>query len=152
MIESEDPTSSIGFFIVRVSSIFSELRVDSRRDAHVSHLYQLSDFFKIWQISYPDGVSVYGVMTPIIFNGTDVFGFRTGQGYSISLLIDREQSSYQNSSEYGSLVSNKYDYCGSQLPPTSTPCYPTDYDCVNTHMIGDPAYGGGHYRYGTSTP
>jgi hypothetical protein len=107
--------------------------------AHTSDQYTLGDFFNIWKVSYPNGVSVNGINSPIIFNSTDILGFKVGQGHRLSLLIDRGQSTYQNSTAYGSLVLNQYDYCSAGA--TSPPCYPT--------AAGDPYYGGQTYPYGT---
>jgi len=108
--------------------------------AHITDQYTLGDFFNIWKVSYPNGVSVNGVTSPIIFNATDVLGFKSGQGHTLSVLIDRGQSASQNYTSGGSLPLNQYDYCNSQLG-NAPPCYPT--------AGGDPFYGGQTYPYGT---
>ena len=106
--------------------------------ASVSNQYTLGAFFTIWQVTYPNGVSVNGVTSPIIFNRTDIFGFKTGQGHTLSLLIDRGQPTSQNSTEDGSLDLTHYDYCNAQS--MGAPCSPT--------AAGNPQYPNG-YPYGT---
>ena len=106
--------------------------------ASVSNQYTLGAFFTIWKVTYPSGVSVDGVNHPVIFNGTDILGYRIGQGHTLSLLIDRGQTTYQNSTAYGSLDLMPYDYCNAQS--TLAPCSPT--------AGGNPQYPGG-YPYGT---
>ena len=108
----------------------------------VSNQYTLDAFFTIWKVTYPNGVSVNGVTSPIIFNSTDIFGFKVGQGHTLSLLIDKGQSTYQNSTAYGSLDLVRYDYCRAGL--ATAPCYPT----ASSSTQGDPQYAGG-YPYGT---
>lgn len=104
----------------------------------ITNQYTLDAFFTIWRVTYPGGVNVNGVTSPIIFNSTDILGFKTGQGHTLSLLIDKGQSTYQNSTVYGSLDLTHYDYCDAQL--TGPPCSPT--------ATGDPQYPGG-YSYNT---
>ena len=104
----------------------------------VSNQYTLGAFFTIWQVTYPNGVNVNGVTSPIVFNRTDIFGFKTGPGHTLSLLIDRGQSTYQNSTEDESLDLTHYDYCSAQS--TGAPCSPT--------ATGNPQYPNG-YPYGT---
>jgi hypothetical protein len=108
----------------------------------VSSQYTLDAFFKIWKVTYPNGVSISGVNSPISFDSTSIFGFKIGQGHTLSLLIDKGQSTYQNSTAYGSLDLTHYDYCKTGL--TSPPCYPTG----SNSQFGDPQYPGG-YPYGT---
>ncbi len=110
--------------------------------AHTTDQYTLGDFFNIWKVSDPNGVSVNGVTSPIVFNSTDVLGFRSGQGHTLSVLVDRGSSQYpnQNYTSGGALPLNQYDYCNSQLG-SAPPCSPT--------AGGDPFYGGQTYPYGT---
>jgi hypothetical protein len=108
--------------------------------AHITDQYTLGDFFNIWKVSYPNGVSVNGVTSPIIFNATDILGFKSGQGHTLSVLVDRRQSTSQNYTSGGALPLNQYDYCNSQLGGVP-PCSPT--------AGGDPYYGGQTYPYGT---
>ena len=108
--------------------------------AHVTDQYTLGDLFNIWKVSDPNGVSVNGVTSPIIFNSTDILGFKSGQGHTLSVLIDGGQSTAQNYTSGGALPLNQYDYCNSQLG-SAPPCSPT--------AGGDPFYGGQTYPYGT---
>jgi hypothetical protein len=104
----------------------------------VSNQYTLGAFFTIWRLSYPSGISVNGLNRPVILNSTDIFGFKTGQGHTLSLLIDRGQPTYRNSTVDESLDLVHYDYCTAQS--TGPPCSPT--------AGGDPQYPGG-YPYNT---
>jgi len=106
--------------------------------ASVSNQYTLDAFFTIWKVTYPNGVPVNGVNRPIVFNATDILGFKVGQGHTLSLLIDTGQPSYQNSTAYGALDLTRYDLCSAQS--TTAPCSPT--------ATGPPQYPGGH-PYGT---
>ena len=108
--------------------------------AHITDQYTLGDFFNIWKVSDPNGVAVNGITSPIIFNTTDILGFKTGQGHTLSVLIDKGQSTSKNYTLGGTLPLNQYDYCNSQLGPVP-PCSPT--------AGGDPYYGGQTYPYGT---
>ncbi len=105
----------------------------------VSSQYTLGAFFTIWGVSYPNGVSVNGVNRPLILNSTDIFGFKIGQGHTLSLLIDRGQPTYQNSTINLSFDLMRYDYCSAQSPQT-LPCSPS--------AGGNPQYPGG-YPYNT---
>jgi hypothetical protein len=104
----------------------------------VSSQYTLGAFFTIWQVTYPNGVSINGVTRPITLNSTDIFGFKIGQGHTLSLVIDKGMTSFQNFTVNTSLDMMRYDYCSSQS--TSSPCFPT--------ATGNPQYPGG-YPYGT---
>jgi hypothetical protein len=106
--------------------------------ASVSNQYTLDAFFTIWKVTYPNGVPVNGVDRPIIFNATDILGFKVGQGHRLSLLIDTGQPSYQNSTAYGALDLTRYDFCSTQS--SGAPCSPT--------AGGNPQYPGG-YPYPT---
>ena len=106
--------------------------------ASVSNQYTLDAFFTIWKVTYPNGVPVNGVDRPIIFNATDILGFRVGQGHRLSLLIDN-----QNSTAYGTLDLIRYDYCSAQS--TGAPCSPT---AGSSTAGANPQYPGG-YQYGT---
>lgn len=101
--------------------------------------YTLDNLFQIWKVTY-DTVSVNGVSRPIVFNGTDIFGYKVDQTHTLSLLIDERQSTYQNSTQYGSLVLNQFDYCSAAMQSVP-PCSPT--------AGGDPYYGGQPYPFGT---
>ncbi len=95
--------------------------------------YTLGQFFQIWSATYHT-VTVNGLAQPIIFNSTDILGFKADATHKVVLLVDGKPSS-----EYGSLVLNTLDYCSAAT--TGPPCSPT--------AVGDPAYGGQQYPYGT---
>ena len=104
----------------------------------VSSQYTLGAFFTIWEVTYSNGVNINGVTSPIILNTTDIFGYRTGQGHTLSMTIDKGRPSYQNSTVNTSLDLMRYDYCSTGA--TGLPC--------STTAPGDPQYPGG-YPYGT---
>lgn len=95
--------------------------------------YTLGDFFDIWNVTY-DSVSIGGVNHPIVFNSTDILGFKTDSTHKLVLLVDGASNS-----QFGSLVLNQYDYCSSSNSNVP-PCYPT---------AGAPSWNGGNYPYGT---
>ena len=107
----------------------------------LSNQYTLGAFFTIWRLTFPNGASVNGVDRPIIFNSTDILGFKIGQGHTLSLLIDRGQSTYQNSTQDGALDLTHYDYCSAQS--TGAPCSPTAPGATPQYPNGYP-YGTGH--------
>lgn len=108
-----------------------------------SDIYHLNDFFNVWKATPGySTVTVQGFGSrPVEFNQTDILGFNQDASHKLLFLVDG-----QNSTAYGNLVLNQYDYCNSGLPPTSTPCYPTDSGQTG---IANPYYGGGSYPYGT---
>jgi len=95
--------------------------------------YTLEQFFQIWNASYHT-VTVNRTQHPIVFNSTDILGFRADASHKIVLLVDGKPSS-----DYGFLVLNSLAYC-SAAPPIP-PCYPT--------AVSDPYYGGQPYSSGT---
>ena len=95
--------------------------------------YTLGQFFQIWSAT-DHTVTVNGQAQPIIFNSTDILGFKADATHKVVLLVDGKPSS-----EYASLVLNTLDYCSSAT--TGPPCSPT--------AVGGPAYGGQQYPYGT---
>ena len=111
--------------------------------ASTSDIYHLSDFFNVWAAT--PGYSTVNVpgfgQRPVIFNQTDILGFQPDQTHALLFLVDR-----QNSTAFGNLILNQYDYCYSGLPPNSAPCYPTD--ASQSGAISDPYYGGQSYPYG----
>ncbi len=96
--------------------------------------YTLDNFFQIWKVTYST-VDVNGANEPVVFNSSDILGYRTDTTHRIWLLVDGN-----NSTDYGSLVLNQLDYCSIALQGTR-PCSPT--------AGGDPYYGGRPYPYGT---
>jgi hypothetical protein len=95
--------------------------------------YTLGQFFQIWSAT-DHTVAVDGQARPIVFNSTDILGFKADATHKVVLLVDGKPSS-----EYASLVLNTLDYCSAAT--TGPPCSPT--------AVGDPAYGGQPYPYGT---
>ncbi len=110
--------------------------------AHISDNYTLGDFFRVWVATpYYSVVGVPGLGNrPVVFNSTDILGFRPDQTHTLSLLIDQGQSTYRNSTAYESQPLVPLDYCSVQLAST-LPCSQT--------AGGNPAWGGGSYPYGT---
>jgi hypothetical protein len=110
--------------------------------ARITDNYTLSDFFNVW-VATPSysTVNVPGLgARPVVFNSTDILGFRPDHTHTLSLLIDKGQSTYRNSTAFGSLPIVPLDYCSAQLG-SSPPCSLT--------AGGDPAWGGGSYPFGT---
>jgi hypothetical protein len=113
--------------------------------AHTTDTYTVSDFFNVWKAT-PSYGTIPAANTgglgplPVVFNSTNILGFRPDQTHTLSLLIDQGQSTYQNSTAYGSLPIVPLDYC-SAATGTSLPCSQT--------AGGDPFWGGGRYPYGT---
>jgi hypothetical protein len=99
--------------------------------------FTLGDFFNIWAATFAYAV-INNTKAPIVFNSTDILGFKTNQAHSLVLLVDGKQSS-----AYGSLVLNTLDYCNSSNSVSqSSPCYAT--------AQGNPYYGGSNgYTFGT---
>ena len=95
--------------------------------------YTLGNFFQIWSSTYHT-VTIDGTQHPIVFNSTDILGFKADATHKVVLLVDGKPSS-----EYNFLVLNTLDYCSAAT--TGPPCSPT--------AVGDPAYGGQQYPYGT---
>lgn len=102
----------------------------------VNSQYTLGDFFTIWDQTY-GSVTIGGTSHPIVFNNTDILGFKAGSGNRVTLIVDGNNST---SADYGSLVLKMYDYC-SASNGSIPPCSPT--------AAGDPAYGGKPYPFNT---
>ncbi len=96
--------------------------------------YTLGQFIQTWSATY-EHVTVNGSPHPIVFNSTDIMGFKADASHRVVLLVDGKPSS-----NYASLVLNPLDYCSavSTLPP----CYPTAGG-------SPPYYGGQEYPFGT---
>jgi len=99
--------------------------------------FTLGDFFNIWAATFAYAV-INNEKAPIVFNSTDILGFRTNQTHSLVLFVDGKESS-----AYGSLVLNELDYCdASNSLSQASPCYAT--------AQGSPYYGGqSGYTFGT---
>ncbi|TLX97200.1 MAG: hypothetical protein E6K96_03885 [Thaumarchaeota archaeon] len=103
--------------------------------------YTLSNFFQIWNDTDHLGhhIMINGVSHPIVFNKTDILGFKADGTHKIVLLVNG-----QVSSAYESLILDVLDYCSNsrgQIPP----CYPT----AGGAGGGDPAWDAVTYPYGT---
>lgn len=109
--------------------------------AEASGSWSLADFFTIWKFSCSVQPSqcpvVNGNSRPVVFNGTDILGFKTDATHQVTLLVDGAPSALG-----GSLDLEQYDYC-SAATASVPPCSPT--------AGGDPAWNGaaGSYPYGT---
>ena len=102
--------------------------------ASTSTQYTLDNFFQIWEVTY-NTVNVNGVNEPVVFNSTDILGYKVDTTHRIWLLVDGN-----NVTDNVSPVLNQLDYCNQALANVR-PCYPT--------AGGDPYYGGEAYPYGT---
>jgi len=105
--------------------------------ASISDTYTLGDFFKVWAAtpSY-SSVNVPGFgARPVVFNSSDILGFRSDQTHTLLLQVDG-----QNSTAYSGLQIVPLDYCSVALA-SKLPCSST--------AGGNPAWGGGTYPYGT---
>ncbi len=100
----------------------------------VNTQYTLGEFFRVWNATYQT-TTFNGAARPVIFNKTDILGFRTDSTHTVVLLVDGTPSS-----EYDSLNIVKYDYCNANIANVP-PCSPT--------AGGDPYYGGNPYPFGT---
>jgi hypothetical protein len=96
--------------------------------------YTLSDFFSVWSATYHT-VTFGGVQRPVVFNSTDILGFRANTTHRVVLLVDGRPSH-----AFGGLSLVPLDYCDSQNAHVS-PCYPT--------APGNPVYGPGTYPFET---
>ena len=94
--------------------------------------YTLGEFFQIWNSS-KGSIVINGTSYPIVFNATDILGFKADATHKVVILVDGNPST-----EYSSLILNQLDYCSAAS--VTPPCYPT--------AGGTPSYPGG-YPYGT---
>jgi hypothetical protein len=95
--------------------------------------YTLGDFFQVWKATYGYAM-INGAKHPVIFNSTDIFGFKADASHKVVLLVDGKTSN-----SYQSLILNDLDYCSNDSANVS-PCFPT--------APGGPYYGGLPYPYG----
>ncbi len=99
-------------------------------------VYTLSQFFDVWAQTYQYEI-FNGSHLPIVFNSTDILGYKVDSTHSLKLLVDGNESS-----AYGSLNLDQLDYCSlANSASSSSPCYDT--------AGGDPAWSPGAYPYGT---
>jgi hypothetical protein len=96
--------------------------------------YTLGDFFKIWNATYQT-ITLNGVQHPIVFNQTDILGYKADATHRVVLLVNGNPST-----AYGALSLVPLDYCNTQHANVP-PCYPT--------AGGNPSYGTGVYPYPT---
>jgi thiol-disulfide isomerase/thioredoxin len=127
-----------GYNVAASGSCFEPIHThDSSGIIHIesptNSVYTLGDFFLVWQATY-GYVTINGVQHPIVFNPTDILGFKTDSTHRIVLLVDGKPST-----AFDSLVLNQLDYCSAAS--TGPPCYPT--------ASGNPYYNGQPYPYGT---
>lgn len=99
--------------------------------------YTLGNFFQIWAATYAYA-SFNGSQRPIVFNSTDILGYKVNSSSTSLKLIVDGQVSTQN----GNLVLTTLDYC-STANSDSAPCQDT--------AAGNPSWDGGTaaYPYGT---
>lgn len=139
VINGQNVAVPAGVGIVKSGTCFQPVHThDASGVIHVespdtSTQYTLGEFFQIWNATY-HAVTINGANHPIIFNSTDILGFRADANHKVVLLVDGTPSS-----EYGSLVLNSLDYCSAST--TGPPCSPT--------AVGDPFYGGQQYPFRT---
>jgi len=135
----ENPVIEQGLASGGLNSCFEPLHTHD--DSGILHIesntnttYTLGDFFEVWSATYHT-VSIDGVAHPIVFNQTDILGFKADGSHQVVLLVNGKPSN-----AYGALSLVQLDYCNSanaQAPP----CYPT--------APGGPQYGSGGYPYPT---
>ncbi|MDV3277522.1 MAG: hypothetical protein LYZ69_03525 [Nitrososphaerales archaeon] len=102
--------------------------------AEATKNFTLGDFFTIWKYTYGT-VNFNGSSRPIVFNSTDILGYKTDATHQVVLLVDG-----RSSTAWGSLNLEQLDYCS--VNTTGPPCSPT--------AVGDPTWNGGSsYPYGT---
>jgi hypothetical protein len=99
-------------------------------EADTDQNFTLADFFQIWAATYAYAL-VNGTHEPIVFNSTDILGYKTNAKSTLTLLVDGVRSS-----AYETLVLNTLDYCGTSNPGTT--CYTAS---------GDPLWDGGQATY-----
>ncbi len=128
----------IGIVSTPISACFEPIHThDNSGIIHVesdntNQAYTLGNFFTIWNVTYGT-VSFINFQRPIIFNQTDILGFKNDSTHHVRLLVDNTTSP-----QYTSLNLVQYDYCNSANANVS-PCNPT--------ASGNPAYPNG-YPYG----
>jgi hypothetical protein len=82
--------------------------------------YTLSEFFQIWNATYAT-VSFAGSSHPIVFNSTDILGYKSDSTHKVELLVDGNVSN-----AWGNLVLNSIPYCDlANSQSSSSPCYVT---------------------------
>jgi len=137
-IENPSFETAGGYKVAVSGSCFEPLHThDSSGIIHIesgtNSPFTLGDFFRVWQATYGT-VAIDGSAHPIVFNPTDILGFKADATHEIVVLVDGKPST-----QFSSLVLNQLDYCDASS--TGPPCYPT--------AGGNPYYNGQTYPYGT---
>ncbi len=109
----------------------------------LSHNWTLGDFFSIWQYSCKVQSSscpvVNGTARPVVFNQTDILGFRADSTHTVSLLINGTANS-----SWGNLPLLHYAYCtssrASSFPCSSSAGGDPAWDCVSAASCGTYPY------------
>ncbi len=108
-------------------------------EANDKRNYTLGDFFAVWKATYGN-ITINGQIRPVVFNATDLFGFRVDRTHTIVVLVDGKKI---DQGSYLSLNLNSLDYCN------STNSISEDSPCYSSARDSDPYWGGETYPYGT---
>lgn len=138
VINGRNVTIPSGIGINDGGSCFEPLHADDSSgiihiESSTNTPYTLGDFFAVWKATY-GYITIDGVQHLIVFNPTDILGFKSDGTHRVVLLVDGKPST-----AFGSLVLNQLDYCSSSS--AGPPCYPT--------AVGNPYYDGQPYPYGS---
>jgi hypothetical protein len=91
--------------------------------AQANHNWTLADFFTIWHytcvLQPAQCPTLNGRTLPVIFNQTDILGFRSDSTHKLLLLVNGTSSG-----DWGNLNLEKYDYCNA-TNSNGPPCSPT---------------------------
>ena len=70
--------------------------------------YTIGQFFQVWAATYPT-VTVNGTTHPVIFNDTDILGFKADATHQVVLLVDGKPYT----GNFDGLILDNLDYCSS---------------------------------------
>ena len=109
--------------------------------------WTLSDFFSIWKFScsqaQADCPTVNGTSRPVVFNQTDILGYRADSGHRVVLLVDGVSST-----QWGGLPLLQYDYCSASVanvfPCAATAGGDPAWQCLTSTQCANYPYGTGH--------
>jgi hypothetical protein len=112
----------------------------------LGHNWTLGDFFTIWKytcsVQASDCPVVNGQTRPVVFNQTDILGFRSDSTHAVQLLINGTANN-----SWGSLPLLHYAFCtasrSGRLPcggPTGTAAGDPAWDCVAAGQCGTYPY------------
>ena len=130
----------VGIVSTATGTCFEPLHThDSSGIIHVesdnaSAVFTLGDFFTIWNDTY-GSATFQGQQLPIIFNATEILGFKNDSNHHVKLLVDNNT----DTTDWDALKLIPLDYCSGNRAGVP-PCSPT--------AGGDPAFPGG-YPFGT---